>query len=538
MPETATSSSSIDLLWTIIIGTGALVALVTAFIASLYVSQRRYLAAQREKMRALSESESRFRNLVENIKDIYYVTDARGKLTYASPNLFHASGYSERELLGQLYIRLIAREDRRRVVIHFLNCVTNGILDTSCEFRARHKDGTSIWVEQVTRILRDDTGAPTGFRNVVRDITERKQAERMLAEREQFLRTIIDVTPECVMVLNTDGNLVSLNPAGLSVVEADSVEDLRGQPINKFVELAHRREFNALLRDVLDGKKGKLEFRITGKRGTSRWLEIHAVPLQGGDRVTAILGIARDTTERKHAEETREYLTKRIIDAQESERKRISRELHDSVGQLLSAVKFRLHNVLMKAAPVSNRRSMSEIDSHLEMTIQEIRRISQNLRPSALDDLGLLSAVRALCDEFTLRTGVPIDLQLPSIPHRFSSDIELAVFRIIQETLHNAEKHSGASALFVGLQRHNSSLKVSVRDNGRGFDLERLRTRAYSARGIGLESIRERAASIGATVQISSTPGNGSEILLQIPHAPTRAETNPLTQHHIRGIAS
>ena len=519
MLESATTSTTIDLLWVVIIGTGALLALAVSLIASLYISQRRYVAAQQEKMMALQESESRFRNLVENINDIYYICSADGNIVYGSPNLFSRSGYTEHEVLGTSYIRLIAREDRRGVVNHYLQRIADGTLDTTYEFRARQKNGNTVWVEQTTRILRNEAGDVTGFRNVVRDITERKRSGRILAEQERFLRTIIDVTPECVKLLDADGNLISMNPAGLAMIEADSLEQVSGKPVDQLITPPHRKQFTALTRAVFEGNDGTLEFEIIGMKGTRRWLETHAVPLYNErGNVAALLGITRDTTERRKAEEIRRNLTKRIIEAQESERKRIAFELHDSIAQLLSSIKFRLRDALEKSAsPYGNRDMMIEIDSLLEKTIQEIRRVSQNLRPSVLDDLGLPSAVRSMCEEFTQRTAIQVELFIPETLNRFTPEVELALFRIIQETLTNVEKHSGATSLSVIFEQYNSSFRVSVRDNGKGFNPDLLREKPYKMRGIGLESIRERAASVGASVDIASSVGTGAEIIIRIP---------------------
>lgn len=404
------SASTIDLLWVVIIGTSTVVVLAVALIASLVISHRQRIAAQEEKMRALEESQALFRSLVENINDIYYISDARGKMVYASPNLFARTGYTEREIIGQSYARLLTREDRRRVVEHYLRCVNNGTRDTTYEFRARLKNGNAVWVEQATRIQRAKDGTVLEFRSVVRDVTERKRTE-----------------------------------------------------------------------------------------------------------------------------ELQKNFTKRVIEAQESERKRIAFELHDSIGQMLSSVKFRLHDLLGKTSPPSgNYRVLSDVDGLLEKTLQEVRRVSQNLRPSVLDDLGLISAVRTICEEFELRTGIRINLDVPPTLQRFPSEIELALFRIIQETLNNVEKHSGATELAVRIELQHSKLQVTVEDNGKGFNPKLVHEKSDRTHGIGLESIQERAASIGATVHISSTIGSGSEITIRIPVPATNAEAPIAVAHHHR----
>ncbi|MGH2566806.1 MAG: sensor histidine kinase, partial [Bacteroidota bacterium] len=185
---------------------------------------------------------------------------------------------------------------------------------------------------------------------------------------------------------------------------------------------------------------------------------------------------------------------------------------------MLSAVKFRMHSLLERSSEKQSKfDELAEVQSLLEKTLQEVRRISQNLRPSVLDDLGLVSAVRTLCDDFKQRTRIDVALNLPSGAQRFPPEIELALFRIIQEVLNNAEKHSGATALSVDITRFNSSLDVLIRDNGKGFDPEMSRDQPAQLRGIGLDSVRERASSIGAVLEITSKPNAGSTISLRVP---------------------
>lgn len=304
------------------------------------------------------------------------------------------------------------------------------------------------------------------------------------------------------------------------MIEADSVEQVLGKTLDHLVTEGYREQFAELTRRVFGGEQRMLEYDIIGLRGTHRWLETHVVPLRNQEGiVTALLGITRDISVRKKAEETLRRLAKSIIEAQESERKRISRELHDSIGQMLSSVKFRLHDILEKTPRTTGayRSELTEVQSLLDQTLQEVRRISQNLRPSVLDDLGLDSAVRTLCDELQKRTTMRVDLTLPERSERFPPEVELALFRIIQEALNNSERHSNASRLQVSILHQDSSVRVLIRDNGNGFDPAHASGHDGRPQGIGLDSIRERASAIGATVKINPRPGDGSEIELVIP---------------------
>ncbi|MBF8248265.1 MAG: Response regulator [Bacteroidetes bacterium] len=208
----------------------------------------------------------------------------------------------------------------------------------------------------------------------------------------------------------------------------------------------------------------------------------------------------------------------RLIETQEVERKRISRELHDSVGQMLSSVKFRIQSAGEKIHSQKSKvwKDLSGAWTLLEQSIHEIRRIAYNLRPSVLDDLGLVSAVRSMCEEFEERTSITVNLRSSRFPTRLPSEVELALFRIIQEVLNNVEQHSKATKLGLQIQKTNSHLLVKIKDNGKGFDpltVQKLRSRA---RGYGLDGIRERVATIGGRLELLTEANKGVEIQIRV----------------------
>ena len=207
-----------------------------------------------------------------------------------------------------------------------------------------------------------------------------------------------------------------------------------------------------------------------------------------------------------------------IRDAQETERRRVARELHDSVNQILSAVKFRLQSVEEKLAPREDAawRDVLKAQAHLEKAMQEVRRISRNLRPSELDDLGLVPAVRTLTEEFTDRSGVKVKLVFTNLPEKLPADTELNLYRIFQESLGNIERHAQAGEVAIELSKEGSLLRASIRDNGRGFDPQRPRVEGERP-GMGLVDMRERAEFVGGRCALTSAPGNGTEIVIEMP---------------------
>ena len=223
----------------------------------------------------------------------------------------------------------------------------------------------------------------------------------------------------------------------------------------------------------------------------------------------------RDVTEQRRAELELRRLHARVISAQEIERRRLARELHDGVGQLLSGVKYRLESLPGKIAlNGKGKAKVLELGGYLDHAISEIRRVSKNLMPPELEDLGLEPALRALCREFNGRAGARVTLRAGYIPARVAPELALALFRITQEALNNIGKHAGATQVSVELACRGKELLLSVSDNGAGFDPGGGRA---AGRGIGLGSMRERAEAVGGAMELRSAPGAGTRLGVRAP---------------------
>lgn len=277
----------------------------------------------------------------------------------------------------------------------------------------------------------------------------------------------------------------------------------------------HPREvarFKIFAAEVLEGGSGWVsEVECMTKFGKPLPTEISASRLDLEDRPCLLL-IARDLRERKRVEQQLRFLSRRVVEAQEEERRRVARELHDSVNQLLSSVKFRIDtgSDSSAAATTSARPLAEQARALLDRAIHEIRRISHNLRPSELDDLGLLSALRRLCGEFGARTGVTVDSSLHHVATEIDPDVELTLFRIAQEALTNVEKHAGATRVELRLWVEGDTVVLTITDDGGGI-------LAATRRGLGLMTMQERAAFLGGTVVIGGGISGGTRVTARLP---------------------
>jgi signal transduction histidine kinase len=229
--------------------------------------------------------------------------------------------------------------------------------------------------------------------------------------------------------------------------------------------------------------------------------------------------MARDITERKLAQDALQMFSRQLIEAQEEERRRIARELHDQIGQILTVVKMNLHAVQQICQGSDAGPYVKDNIEAVDEALRLVRDLSVELRPPILDDLGLTTALHWYVDRYTKRTGLTVDvvIDLQDENERFSREFETACFRIAQEALTNVVRHAKATHVVVRLARNRELLLLTVKDNGAGFDVNRLRKRAPRVSTLGLISMQERAHAAGGRVDIESSPAGGTEVRFSLP---------------------
>jgi PAS domain S-box-containing protein len=360
---------------------------------------------------------------------------------------------------------------------------------------------------------------------ISRNITQRQQAEEALRQRENHLRTIINAEPECVKLIEADGSILEINPAGLVMMEVESADSIIGKSIYSFVASKYTKAFQAFHESVCQGNKGTLEFEIIGCRGSHRWIETHSVPLcYQQDGKLLHLAIGRDITERKRAEkiqqktqERLQILSQKLIEAHEAERRYIARELHDEIGQALTAVKINLQGVQHLSSKSESALLLQESTSIVEVALQQVRSLSLDLRPSLLDDLGLVAALRWYVDRQSQRGGIIGEFVASPLERKLLPNLETTCFRIVQEALTNVVRHAQAQRVTVELRQQEAQLHLVIYDDGIGFNVEAARERATHGGSLGLLGMEERALLVGGQFNIESVHQSGTKIHVCFP---------------------
>ena len=365
-------------------------------------------------------------------------------------------------------------------------------------------------------------------------------AEAMRAS-EESLRSIIENEPECVKMLAPEGTVLQMNPAGLAIIEADDAEAIIGRSVYPIIAPEHRKAFRVMMESVLRGNKGKLEFEIISLKNNRRWLETNAVPIYNNrNEVIALLGVARDVTERKLAEEALlkateqlRMLSRQLMKVQETERRHIARELHDEIGQALTAVKIDLEKMQGLDKHGLHTQGLEESIVTIDRTLRQVRNLSLDLRPSMLDDLGLIAALRWLIDRQAQRAGLIAEFIVDPLETKLEPELETVCFRTVQEALTNVVRHARAKHVHVELRKSKTELKLIIRDDGIGFDVSAAQRRALRGESFGLLSMQERVQLAGGQFEIKSKPKHGTTIRA---HFPLTSPLSPKKRGKSKGL--
>lgn len=335
-----------------------------------------------------------------------------------------------------------------------------------------------------------------------------------LDESEALYRSLMDAHIDGIALV-IEGQLVQCNNAWKQMFWNDSLPKLEGALASRCFSPRFRGQVERFL--VMAEQGGLVEpLKMMGCSNVhpGMALELRCRLIQHGGR-PGLLVLARDVSQAAMHEELVNALPRRILAAQEEERRRVARELHDGVNQLLASVRFRARSIAERQeGRLEGQEDWIRIQELLEEAQDEVRRISRALRPSELDDLGFMDAVRSNCNEFTLRTGVPIELTEQMDLAFQDKVVETHLYRILQEGLFNVEKHAESSRVRVSVSSNLQHVHLRIEDNGKGFAIEGMKRNP----GLGLQHLRERASLAGGLLEVQSEIGQGTTLQVSIPY--------------------
>jgi PAS domain S-box-containing protein len=462
----------------------------------------------------LRESEERYRDLVENSTELICTHDLNGVVLSTNPAACAALGCELDELMGGNVRDFLAPEVRHQFDEYVARLRKGGAAD-GIMFVQNKSGERRIW--EYHNSLRTEGVTTPIVRGMARDITEERRVQRALHESEERYRELFENSRDAIYVHDLNGRYVSVNRAA-ETLSGFTRDEIMGRHYSNFITPKHLKNARESFCIKLDAPiETTYEAEIICKNGTRKAIEVSSRMIYKDGVAVAVQGTARDITERKRAQQALQTYARRLLEAQEAERQNIARELHDEIGQILTAVSLNLHSIRKSCQTNSSLPNIDESIQVVEDALSRVRELSLELRPSLLDDLGLAAALRWYVGRYTARSGIATEILGDADIGRISHEVETACFRITQEALTNAARHSHATRATVLIERTNGNLELRVTDNGIGFDFDQLLYGMASALSLGLRGMQERALAVKGRVQITSKPGQGTRVTLNVP---------------------
>ncbi len=461
-------------------------------------------------------SENRWRAVFESSAVGISVTDTQGRFIATNRAYQEMVGYTDEELRSITYIELTNEEDRPRNAALSAKHWAGELERYQMEKRYTRKDGRLVWAKiTVSKSGGAGTTPPFGV-CVVEDITERKAAEDRLREYEK----IVEGLQEMILVIDRQYVYQIANRAYLKYRDLE-LHQVVGHTVPELVgEDLFRKIVKARMDECFKGKVVRYEISVSYPTLGAREILATYFPIEGERGIDRIAVVLEDITDRKRDElalqhwvEELHALNAQLQNVREDERTRVARELHDRLGQALTAIKMDLASLKSTDGLDAVSGKITSMMAFVDETIRSVRRISTELRPAVLDDLGLAATVEWATEEFQARTGIECRLRVPEMQLEADGERATALFRILQEALTNVARHAGATGVQVELREEEEYLVMEVRDNGCGIG----RAQISAVGSLGLLGMRERAVLLGGQFSIEGVPGRGTTVHVRLP---------------------
>ncbi len=491
---------------------------------------------RKEIVKTLQESQERYRSLFEGSRDAIFISDAKGLILDANDAACQLTGYTKPELIYTPVHELDEDVDLAAYKAYF-NRIFDGDVFTS-EATLNHKAGHRVHAEFSSKQV--TLAGVRCIHTTARDITQRKAAEAALRRSEAKYRELVQNANSMIVRLDTHARLTFFNEFAQEFFGYEEKEIL-GRKITETILPPVDSDGRNLEADLQDFyihperyKNIAMEnVRRNGERVVVAWTNR---PIRGADgKIIEFLCVGVDMTERRRQRQMIQTLTHELLKAQETERHKIARDLHDHIAQDLSSLKIGLQTIFGGSEfddPALQERS-AMLTQILQRSISEVRNLSYDLRPPGLDQFGLVRTLFTYCEDFSQNNDLTVDFKAAGLDDlHLDDDIQINLYRLIQEALYNVKKHAEAKGVTIRLVASSPKLMLRIIDDGRGFDVKRSRALSPQEKRMGLQSMMERVGLLNGAIDIRSQPGKGTAIFITIPiKEQPRDNENPRTDH-------
>lgn len=437
-------------------------------------------------------------------------------------------GYSASEVIGRP-ITILTPPEQQDEISKILARIKRGESIEHLETTRLRKDSSQISISLTISPIKNSKGEITGASTIAHDTTEQKRAEQALRESEQRFRELAENTREVFWLGDSENTQMLYVSPAYEIVWGRSCASLYSAPKSWMdaVYLEDKKRVVATMSKRSPKGPYDITYRIVRPDGSIRWIRDRGFPVQDkSGTVVRPAGIAEDITESKEAEEALHkvnrqlrILSRRRVQVQEDERRNLARELHDQIGQALTATKIAIRSAKRSKKRETMARQLDSAVVVVDGILRLVQQMTLYLRPPALDDLGLVAALRLVLVDYAKRAGWDAQFSGDATLERPDAEVETACFRIALEALTNILRHAKAQKVSLELHKTGDSLRLIVRDDGAGFDLADAEKRIEQDR-LGLIGMRERATAVGGNFECKSVPGQGTELHAVFPFHP------------------
>ncbi len=499
----------------------------------LYWRANNDLVRRKEAEKALQISEARYRSIYHSAPAMLHSVDLEGRLVMVSDHWLETLGYAREEVIGRKITDFFSAASRRyaeeTVIPHFFQ---TGVPARDISYQYLKKNGEPMEILLSAIAERDEAGKIVRSLAVSIDVTERKKAEealklaqaelshyaqdleRQVRKRTREIASIFKYTPAVVFLKDAEGHYLLVNPR-FEELFGFSQEEVKGKTDHDLFPKEVADQLRRHDRQVLsEARSSQVEEQVYHEDGMRTYLSVKFPLFDEFGLVSGLCGISADITSIKKAQDQLKALSGSIMANQENERALLARELHDELGQLLTALQMDctwMRSRIEATDPKAAERALTMCNL-IDRTIEEVRGLAVRLRPGVLDKLGLVDALEWFTSDFEKRTGITCIFEHNKVPV-INDKVATAAYRIAQEALTNVVRHAQASVVNVVLQNRDSMLSLSVSDNGRGFNPTELSERE----GLGLLGMRERASLAGGELEVNSGGGQGTQVSFKVP---------------------
>ncbi len=461
-----------------------------------------------EELRESTISKNHFDNIFSSVSDMIFVLDLKGKILITSESVHETLNRTSVSLKNKSIDILEIKKDYSLFQFIKKNIKTNRQA-VEIETTFKNSEGTKSPVLCSAISLYNEKNIKTGYLVTAKDLTNIKEYEISLKESENKFQKLFEESSDCIFITDETGIFLDINIAGYKLFKSAKSSLANFNLFSLIDKDSEKKNFKKEIKK----KKNIANFAIQIKRTDESVLDclVSASIIENYQQKTiGYRGIIKDISKQK---ETENLVFKTIVNTQEAERRRFAKDIHDSIGQQLSAIKFYIGTSVSITKDEKQKNLLIKANDGLVSALADIRNICFDLMPKTLENFGLAESLQELCKQTEVNEALTFELNIKENFPFLNKQLEISIFRVVQEFINNALKHSNANVINIEMLQKDNSIKINLKDNGKGFDITKVDTK----NGMGLRNVKSRLLPYNGEIIVASNLGKGTQYKITIP---------------------